>query len=180
MPSTAAATPTVLYRTVLKPNRSLGRGGQRIAVTLVAGVLGVSSCAFIAAGAWPVTGFLGLDVVALYVALRLSRRRDDIREEIISITEREVKIHRTDRRGRRAEWSVAPYWLRVGMPSEDGPVTLTSHGRQIAVGSFLAPRERRELADTLRRVLAPLSGMPEMRAARPRPVPDAPCAPAPV
>lgn len=49
-----------------------------------------------------------------------------------------------------------PYWVRL--VAEDEKVRLVSSGRQVEVGSFLAPAERRQLARTLEGLLAASNG----------------------
>src|SRR4051794_41730935 len=68
------------FEAVLYPNRSLGRGGF---IAVMAGVSTVSAAvggAFLLVGAWPVTGFFGLDVLLLYLAFRAARRAAQRRE----------------------------------------------------------------------------------------------------
>ena len=72
MTDQTAAAP--LFQAELTPNAPLS---SRMATYVIAGaalfslVVGVSAYA---AGAWPVIGFLGLDVVALWWAFRMSAR----------------------------------------------------------------------------------------------------------
>ena len=70
-PASAAALP---FDAVLYPNRSLGTAGF---YSLMAAIVTVSAgvgAAFVLAGAWPVSGFLGLDVLLLYLAFRWNYR----------------------------------------------------------------------------------------------------------
>ena len=64
----------VLFYAILAPRRSAGRRGRRVVMALAATVLGVGAFGFLAAGAWPVVGFCGLEVGLLYGALRLHGR----------------------------------------------------------------------------------------------------------
>ena len=65
---------TVLFSAVIRPHRSSGPRSARIVVLLVAGVMFLVGLAFIAAGAWPVAPFLGLEVLLLAIGLRLNQR----------------------------------------------------------------------------------------------------------
>ena len=51
-----------------------------------------------------------------------------------------------------------PYWVRLGIERGGERISLASSGRQVRVGDFLGPAERRELADTLQDLLAAASG----------------------
>ena len=145
----------VIFDAVLAPNRSLGRAGF---LAVMAGVIVVSvglGTYFLLQGAWPVFGFFGLDIVLLYLAFRLSYRSGRLRETI-RVTADEVVVRRIAPNGRTTEWRFNPYWLRVALddPVEhESQITLTSHGRSIVVGPFLAPEERASLVKALRAAL---------------------------
>jgi uncharacterized membrane protein len=53
-------------------------------------------------------------------------------------------------------FSFPSYWLRVSLDDQagEGQVVLSSHGRQLVVGAFLAPEERVVLARELRAALS--------------------------
>jgi uncharacterized membrane protein len=154
-----------IFRRVLRPHRSAESRKAPALIAAVALVLLATGAAFWAAGAWPVLGFIGLEVVLFGAALNLNHRSARACE-MIALTERELTVRRIDSRGRGESWSFQPYWLRVGHDpaNADAPIELSSHGRSVAVGGFLAPAERRELADALRSALAPLSGIAEIAA----------------
>ena len=62
------------FRVVLTPHRSLGPKGF-LALMLAFGAISFATgIVFYIAGAWPVVGFLGLDVLLVYVAFRLNYR----------------------------------------------------------------------------------------------------------
>jgi uncharacterized membrane protein len=159
----------VLFHTVLTPHSSADRRGERAAVILVVTMLGITAAGFIAIGAWPVFGFCGLEIGLFYGALRLHARRRHAMETI-NLTPRELTIRQVDHRGRAQDWSFTPYWLRVECADghgEDHTVRLRSHGQTVIVGSFMAPAERRQLADSLRQALRPVSVIPGIAAPRP-------------
>lgn len=145
----------VLFDVVLRPNRSLGRPGF---IAVMAGVVVVSvglGTFFLLQGAWPVFGFFGLDILLLYLAFRLSYRSGRLRETI-TVTADEVVVRRIAPNGRTTEWRFNPYWLRVALddPVEhESQITLTSHGRSVVIGPFLAPEERASLVRALREAL---------------------------
>ena len=64
-----------LFDAVLYPNRSLGRFGFHLLMAAIVLVSAAIGAAFVLAGAWPVTGFLGADVVLLYLAFRWNYRQ---------------------------------------------------------------------------------------------------------
>jgi len=106
-------------------------------------------------GAWPVMGFLGLDVLGLLAAFLVVRRAAR-RHEIVRIDEGGMVVRRVEPDGSVREWRFEPYWVRVEV-DDRGPgaphLVLASHGRRLVLGSFLAPEERLEFAEVLRDVL---------------------------
>lgn len=156
-PSTPLAFSAVLY-----PHRSLGAGGFAVlmaAIVVVSVLLGV---AFALAGAWPVTGFLGLDVLLLYLAFRWCRR-DARRAEVIQLDQGALTVRRIAPSGKSEKWRFEPYWVRVDIddpPKRDSLIRLSSHGQSVALGAFLTPHERLEVADALRAALRPFKDGP--------------------
>lgn len=144
--------PTALpFDAVLRPNRSLSPRGFVILMGFVAAVSFGAGVAFVAMGAWPVFGFFGLDALALYVAFRLNYRSGRLYERV-RIEGDELKVARVEPNGRARRWSLPTYWARVALVGEaEGPgeVVLSSHGRSVAVGAFLAPEERASFAAAL-------------------------------
>ena len=145
----------VIFDAELAPNRSLGRAGF---IAVMAGVIVISiglGVFFLLQGAWPVLGFFGLDIALLYLAFRLSYRSGRLRETI-RVTADEVVVRRIAPNGRTTEWRFNPYWLRIALdePVEHhSQITLTSHGRSLVIGLFLAPEERASLVAALRSAL---------------------------
>ncbi len=155
-PSAPGDTPPRLwFDAVLYPHRSLGPRGR---FWLLAGV-GAASTAFgilfWAMGAWPIFGFLGLDVLVLWLCLRASARGAEARETIRLDREKLVVAHVTAR-GAEHRIELQPYWLRVEIeehPSGDCRILLACRGTRVVVGSFLSPDERRDFAAALARAL---------------------------
>ena len=110
---------------------------------------------FFLVGAWPIVGFLGLDVLLIYVAFRINYRHGRMSETLILRTS-ELLVERTNHWGETQTWRFQPYWLQVMMddpPRTTSQLTLRSHGKQLVIGSFLTPQERLEVADALRTAL---------------------------
>ena len=62
------------WQAVLTPYRSLSRRGFILVMSLIAAINLVVGGMFYAIGAWPVVGFLGLDVLLVYWAFRVNYR----------------------------------------------------------------------------------------------------------
>jgi uncharacterized membrane protein len=156
MSETNAAADEPFFQALLTPHRSLGRTGFAILMgALLFGWL-VTGAILLAHGAWPVFGFLGLDVLLIYVAFRASYRSGRL-VETVRLTDAALEVRRIDAYGRAAAWRVPPTWAKVEVdnPGEHNcRVVLRSHGESVVLGAFLSPPERKELADALRTALS--------------------------
>ena len=145
-----------LFDAELTPHRSLT---PRAFVVLMAAVGAISFAAglgFFLAGAWPVVGFLGADVLLIYLAFRINYRRAAMCETV-TLTADCLVVRRKSHRGEVRTWRFQPYWLQVLIddpPSENSQLTLRSHGQALTIGRFLSVAERAELATALRRALS--------------------------
>jgi uncharacterized membrane protein len=145
----------VFFDALLVPHRSLSPRGFLLVMLLLGGVSFIAGVAFVLAGAWPVFGFFGLDVLLVYIAFRANYRAGRYYERV-ALTFAGLTVERVDIYGTRTEFRFEPTWLRVEMaepPEHDSPLTLASHGRRLAIAGFLTPEERVKLAVDLRQAL---------------------------
>ncbi len=146
----------LLFRAHLTPHRSLSRRAfRRVMIAVTVFSLAVSTVTFFA-GAWPVFGFLGLDIALVYGALKLSYRSGRV-SEILELDDRALTVERTDPRGVRQSWRLQPAWLKVELAEPilpQTPVLLRTHGETLPIAAFLHPKQRREIAAELRGALA--------------------------
>lgn len=146
-----------IFDTVLRPHRSLSSAGFGVLMAALAVGLAGLGFAFFAIGAWPVLGFCGLEFGLLYLAFRINYR-DGRAYEHLRLGATMLEIRRVDGRGRpRGAWKFQPNWLRVTMddpPEHGSQLSLSSHGRELVIGSFLTPEERLDLARALRGAIA--------------------------
>jgi uncharacterized membrane protein len=147
------------FDAIIHPYRSLGPFGFRLFMGVLIAVNVAFASVMIAQGAWPVAGFLGLDVVAVYLAFRLNYAQALAFERVTIVGEKLV-VERVDRKGARQAWEFPSYWASVWYDGDDtdGTVTLRSHGRSLEVGAFLAPFERKDFAEALRKALGDAKG----------------------
>jgi uncharacterized membrane protein len=147
----------VLFSAELRPHRSLSRTGFVLVMSFLGVVSFAAGVAFLVMGAWPVFGFLGLDVLAVYWAFKVNFRRAKAREEI-SVTPTELRVRRISHRGHVMEWVLNPLWVQIDqiVHEEFGieHLYLVSRGRRIAVGSFLGADEKASFSNALRAGLA--------------------------
>ena len=159
-PLPAVEGPAVLFATSLVPHRSLSPEGFRwlirgaIAANLLIGL------PMLLLGAWPVLGFMGLDIWLLWFLFKRSYL-DARRSETLLLTDRELIVDRVAPDGEREQHRLDAYWLRVELVGKESErLVLVSRGNRVVIGRFLAPAERRKVADQLKAALA------DMRAPR--------------
>jgi uncharacterized membrane protein len=108
--------------------------------------------AFLLMGAWPVLGFFGLDLIAIYWAFRINFRRAKASEEI-TVTHSELRLRRVSHRGHVVEFVLNPLWVQLDRKThpEYGveKLYLLSKGRRLAIGSFLSPGEKASFSNAL-------------------------------
>ena len=127
-------------------------------MTFIATICFCAGVVFVLAGAWPVFGFLGIDVLLVYLAFKLNYWNAR-RFETIQLTNKILTVERVAPSGKRENWHLQPYWLQVELddnPAPGGRLILRSHGRVLEIGSFLTAGEKINLAQTLRGELAAL------------------------
>ena len=135
----------VLFSARLTPHRSLNRTGFVLVMTFLSVISFATGIAFLIMGAWPVFGFLGLDVLAIYIAFKINFGRARAREEI-TVTPSELRVRRVSHRGQVAEWTFNPLWVRLDMEVDEDfgieHLYLISRGHQIQIAKFLGPEEK--------------------------------------
>jgi uncharacterized membrane protein len=134
-----------LFSALLTPHRSLNHTRFMVMMAVLTLVSFVAGMVFLMMGAWPVFGFFGLDVLAIYWAFRINFLRARATEEI-SITHSELRVRRTSHRGHIVEWVSNPLWVHLDqiVHEEFGieRLYLVSRGRRISIASFLGPDEK--------------------------------------
>ena len=154
----------VFFDARLQPYRSLPPRGFGAVMAVLAGASFVMSVGCVMLGAWPVTGFFGLDVALVYFAFRVSYRSAR-KIEHVRLTAADLTVERVGVRGDRHHWRFEPVWTRLvfeELDEDENRLSVTSHGRRLSLGAFLSPAQRRqlycELADALARWRRALSG----------------------
>ncbi len=146
-----------LFSAIITPHRSLSRAGFLLVMMLIGGVSFVGGTVFFLVGAWPVVGFLGLDVLLVYLAFRANYRAAAAYEQV-TITASELRLRRVSHRGQAREWTMNPLWTRLEREThkEFGLMRLflVSRGVKLGVAGFLSPSERESFAHALSAALA--------------------------
>lgn len=146
-----------VFQATIRPHQSLSPDGFRMVMAACCLVSLVLSIAFLRIGSWPIAGFFGLDMLALYVALKVSFRRGRSFEEVM-ISQIEVVLARVTHRGERREWRFNPVWTKLTKVEDEEyglqTLTLVSRREQVVVARDASPPERAVVAEGLTRALA--------------------------
>jgi uncharacterized membrane protein len=146
-----------IFTARLTPHRSLGPRGFKILMAATFVATAALSLPFFLLRAWPVVGFLGLDVLAIYVAFKVNYRAARAYEDF-RLTYYELAVARANPAGLKRVWRFAPAFVRFEREDhvEFGPqrLSLVSRGHRLDVARFLGPDEKAEFATAFVKALA--------------------------
>ncbi|MEC9207215.1 MAG: DUF2244 domain-containing protein, partial [Pseudomonadota bacterium] len=134
---------------------SMNHRGFLILITAIVGFLALFVFAFLLCVALPVLGFFGLDLALIYFAFKANYRWASL-QETVRLKKDSLIIERISPSGKLQRWRFQPYWLKVYIDTpvkHDSQLVLSSHGKYLKIGEFLAPEERVELANALKGAL---------------------------
>ena len=136
---------------VITPHRSLSQRGFIALIVALTAINCITAGVFIALGAAPVPAFLGLDLVAVIVALMASSRAAQ-RKERVQVTAAEVRVLLETPAGSETVWTSPTAFTRVNLvgEAEDADdLRLTLSGRELPVARALSRSERLDFAQAL-------------------------------
>lgn len=141
----------------LWPYRSLPRRGFVWFIGGTAALLALPLLAVLGSPIlWALLPFLLGAVAAIWFALEKSYRDGGI-VETLTLTGDLVSLTRSGPKGRQQSWQANTHWVQVSLYPTGGPVpdylTLRGAGREVELGAFLTPEERKTLASELRQRL---------------------------
>ncbi|KRE24348.1 hypothetical protein ASE66_03685 [Bosea sp. Root483D1] len=157
-----------VFDATITPHRSLGQGGFRIVMTLVCVISVAASIPFMVLGAWPVAGFFGLDIVAIFIAFKANFNAARAFERIV-VTPLEVLLRKVSHHGREKIWRSNPAWTKLERDDDEDygllELSLVSRGQRTVVASALSPQEREGFAQALGTALAKAKRGPDFEPA---------------
>ena len=108
-------------------------------------------------GAWPVLGFGGLDVLAIFIAFKLNYRSARAFEEV-EVSRTAIVVRKVMANGRAQEFRFNPQWVRLEVEeiADEGVVriALRARDKRVPVGAFLNPEDRKSFARAFGAALA--------------------------
>ena len=136
----------------IRPHRSLTAANFRLLMIVFSLVGIVSSLPFIVMGAWPVAGFMGVDVLIFYLAFKANFRAARAYEDIV-VTPLELRLAKVSAQGARREFRFHPAWVRLDKTEHEEfgiqHLALRSRGRVVEVAAFLGPEDKAQFASGL-------------------------------
>ncbi len=145
-------------RLTLWPHRSLTAEGFVWFVGLTAVAICLPLLAVLGSPVlWGLLPFALVTLGGVWWAIRRNARDGTLTEDLMLWRDR-IELVRREPDGRTLNWTADPYFVRVTLHAEGGPVekylTLKGGGREVEIGAFLSPDERVALHDELRAALA--------------------------
>jgi uncharacterized membrane protein len=157
----AAETP--IFAAVLTPYRSLSPTGFMLFMMALVACSFTAGLAFWLMGAWPIVGFMGLDIALVQLAFRMNYRAARVAEEI-NLTRDQLTVKKIAANGRLAEFAFNPYWARLEVQRRPAigvtRVSIASHGKRLDLAGFLGPAERESFASAFSAALAEARSAP--------------------
>jgi uncharacterized membrane protein len=147
-----------IFRAVLTPHRSLPASGFLILMAVLVALNLTAGITFYILGAWPVMGFMGLDVALVWWAFRLNYASARLSERI-EINDHELVLEREKHGSPPEQHRFTRGWVQVELEEDRdreliGSLFLRSRGVKTEIGRFLSPQERKSFAAALKTALA--------------------------
>ncbi len=137
------------------PYRSLSKKGFKSLMFIVSFIFFSVGVFFWHIGAWPVFGFLGLDVFLLYYAFRINYKSGEI-FETIKIIKENLLITRNFPSGKKQIWSLDSYWTKLEIVNHSRHqynLIVKSKEKVVLLGSFLNYNDKKKLRSQIENAL---------------------------
>lgn len=138
------------FDAVITPNRSLSPRGFKVLIGALVAINLLVGGFFLAIGALPVPLFLGLDVLGVFIAFKVSNRRAG-QAERVRVSADEVTVLHELGAAARVVWRSPTAFTRVLVEGaeDDARVRLALSERRRVIGRALSHKERIDLAGAL-------------------------------
>ena len=144
-----------LIKLRLEPSKSLRPEGANLVLVILGGFGLVISGSFMVVGAWPVFGFMALDVFLIYIAFQAQYRQSDRGQEITVYNEKiEIKYFKAGTCVKTI--LLNKYWAKLehlNSFNRQSKLMFSSHGKFSEIGEFLSLKEKQKLVAELKPLL---------------------------
>lgn len=138
-----------LFAATLTPNRSLGRRGLRVVIATLAVMASILGMIFFSLGAWPIVGFLGLDVLLVWWAMSSSLREGQ-RLEQVTLWPDQLELRQVAPDGEEQLRRFNPFYVKLVIHRDFDERTTGLHLRtrddDIEIGAFLTSDDKASFA----------------------------------
>lgn len=138
-----------LFAATLTPHRSLTRRGYRYVIALACILASIPGIVFFSLGAWPVVGFLGLDVLAIWWALSASMKSGKEYEEV-TLWPDQLEVKQVSAKGKVDLTRFNPFFVKLVIDRDFNERTTGLHLRtrdsDLIIGAFLNPDDKASFA----------------------------------
>jgi uncharacterized membrane protein len=138
-----------LFAATLKPHRSLTRRGYRYVIALACVMASIPGIVFFSLGAWPIVGFLGLDIVAIAWALAASMKSGK-QYEVVTLWPDELEVKQVAANGKAEITRFNPFFVKLVIDRDFNERTTALHLRtrdtDLSIGAFMNPDDKASFA----------------------------------
>ena len=150
--ATKAHTKSPIYDVItLWPHRSLSQRGFTILLLCLGSLAIAIGLGFFLIGAWPVIGFMGLELGVLYAAFRLNYRDGKASEQVM-IHATGLDLIRISSKGKQENACFDSHWLSAELLPQKGKrstLAIRHHHHHHEIGAFLPPAEKQAVKDLI-------------------------------
>ena len=108
--------------------------------------------AFLLIGAWPVLGFMGLEIILIYIFFKILFYKNNFYEHVI-LDKSKFYISYNNKNSVINSVNLEPTWLQVKLENNNNKLQIFTHGKAIELGKCLAIKEKASLAITIQEAL---------------------------
>ncbi|MBQ1543285.1 hypothetical protein C5708_06070 [Caulobacter sp. CCUG 60055] len=140
---------------IITPNRSLSKRGFHVLIGALLLISAGWATFFLIIGAPPIPIFLGVDVLAVFVAFKVSYAAGR-RAERVQVSAEEVVVTHEWGEAARLVWSSPTAFTRVALEDDgahEASLSLRLSDKAVTVGEALSPSERHDFAAALDRAI---------------------------
>jgi len=134
-----------LFVAKLTPHRSLGQRGFGVVMAIVAVAATIPAITFYSLGAWPIVGFVGLDV-ALIVWAMWASLKEGKRYEVVTLWRDQLELKQVDGVGKETLLRFNPGLVKLVVDRDFNERTTALHlrtrDRDVELGAFLNQDEK--------------------------------------
>ena len=130
------------------PNNSLSPKGFFLLMAFITIPCLAIGIMFLVMGAWPVLGFMGLEIVLIYIFFKILFHKNNFYEHI-TLDTNNFNIFYNNKNRIINTIVLEPTWLQVKLNKKDKSLFVLTHGKFIELGKCLAFQEKVSLAKTI-------------------------------